>query len=448
MGHCFVRAAAVFAVTLGLSGCLSDAGGAGFVSRLKSPEVGVTANTSEPTKTAFAGTSTKYDSELNAESSVINGLVARKSAVPNDSAYDRVTNAVLAANARSAESELRAARLRAEAASKNWLPTVGPSISLTSLSDVIVNLVVDQVLFDNGRKKGEREYAKADVEVAAVALAADTNDRAATALSLYLTAAEGREKAALSETTLEDMAHFEYIMSERVRGGVSDMSDLNIIRQKLGEIRASHTTNREATRSAIAELNAMSIHPLGDVRGVSSLNVTANSAQPLAVTKAEAEMTREIAAAKVERAGQLPGVNLSGTVGKNGGVAVNAGGASLGLGTPARLRAIEAAKETAGRRVAQANEDANRALRKLESQIAAKTRQAGEAGSLTAQAKNNLDLFQAQYKAGQRQVMDVVGVYETFARAQESEVTLKYEAATLRIEMARILGVLADGELI
>jgi adhesin transport system outer membrane protein len=112
------------------------------------------------------------------------------------------------------------------------------------------------------------------------------------------------------------------------------------------------------------------------------------------------------------------------------------------------LRAIEAATETAGRRVAQANEDANRALRKLESQIAAKTRQTGEASSLTAQAKNNLDLFQAQYKAGQRQVMDVVGVYETFARAQEAEVTLKYEAATLRIEMARILGVLADGELI
>jgi adhesin transport system outer membrane protein len=44
--------------------------------------------------------------------------------------------------------------------------------------------------------------------------------------------------------------------------------------------------------------------------------------------------------------------------------------------------------------------------------------------------------------------MDVVGVYETFSRAQESEVTLKYEAATLRVEMARILGVLADGDFI
>jgi adhesin transport system outer membrane protein len=39
-------------------------------------------------------------------------------------------------------------------------------------------------------------------------------------------------------------------------------------------------------------------------------------------------------------------------------------------------------------------------------------------------------------------------VYETFARAQEAEVSLKFEAAKLRVEMARVLGVLADGELI
>ena len=41
--------------------------------------------------------------------------------------------------------------------------------------------------------------------------------------------------------------------------------------------------------------------------------------------------------------------------------------------------------------------------------------------------------------------MDVVGVYETFARQQEAEVTLKYEAIRLRVAMAELLGVLADG---
>ncbi len=448
MGHSFVQAAAVSAAIFGLSGCLADTKTGSFVSRLKTPDAALSAQDAGPKTTAYASTDTGYDNKLNAESTVINGLVARQSALPNGSAYDQVTSAVLAANSRSAESELRAARLRAESASKNWLPTVGPSISLTSLSDVVVNLVVDQVLFDNGRKKGEREFAIADVEVAAVVLAEDTNDRAATGLELYLAAAEGREQAALDEKTLEAMSHFEYIMSERVRGGVSDRSDLNILRQQLAEIRASHAAAQEATRSAIAELNAMSVQPLQNVRGLTSLNISTDSAQPLAVTRAEAEKTREVAAAKVDRASQLPGASLSGTVGENSTFGVNVNGAQWGLGTGAQLKAIEIAKESAGRRVIQATEDSNRDLRRLESQIAATSRQAAEAAELTVQARNNLELFEAQYKGGQRQVIDVVSVYETFARAQEAEVALKYEAALLRVELARILGILADGDLI
>lgn len=452
MGHGFVQAAAFSAAFLGLSGCLQDAGGTSFVSRLKSPDTifGKDAQDAETeaTPAAFAGTSTEYDNTLNAESVVIGSLVSRRSVIPTDSAYDQVIASVLAANARSSESELRAARLRAESASKNWLPTIGPSVSLSSLSDVIVNLVVDQVIFDNGRKKGERAFAKADVEVAAVVLAEDTNDRAATGLTLFLDAAEGREKAALNELTLKNMSHFEYIMSERVRGGVSDMSDLNVIRQKVSEIRAALAANEETVRSAIAELNAMSVHPLGDVRGLSPIDVSTQSAQALSVTRAEATMTRDIAEAKVERAGVLPGINARATIGEGGGIGVNTDGTQLGLGTKARLKAIEHATETATRQVAQANEDANRSLRRLESQIAATSRQAGETAGLTAQAKNNLDLFQAQYQAGQRQVIDVVSVYETFARSEEAEVTLKYEAIRLKVEMARILGVLADGDLI
>ncbi|WP_415921136.1 TolC family protein [Tateyamaria sp. SN6-1] len=395
---------------------------------------------------ALAQTPTKHDETLNAESVVLQNLLARRSVLPSGSAYDRVSTAVLAANARAAETELRAARLRAAAASKNWLPTVGPSISLNSLGDLISQIVVDAVLFDNGRKKGERAFAKADVEVAAVALAEDTNDRVSTALGLYLDAAQAREAAALHRATLKDMQHFEWVMSERVRGGVSDMSDLNVIRAKLSEIRAATAAAEEAQTTAIAELNAMAISPLDDVRGIDTLRVEGTEAQPLTVTRAEAEKHRSIAQARIERASQLPGIGAQATIGENGGAGITVGGPGLGLGTPARLRAIEAAQEAAGRQVAQANEDANRTLRRLEGDVAATARQAGEARHLTQGAKANLDLFQEQYKGGQRQVMDVIGVYETFAARQEAELALKYDALRLQIELARVQGVLADGD--
>jgi adhesin transport system outer membrane protein len=436
MGQSVTRAIGVCVITCTLGGCLSDAGGGAgdFVARLKSPDANSVAR---PTHTE----------KVNSESVIIQELVGRNSALPSGSSFDQVATAVLAANSRAAESELRSARLRSEAASKNWFPKIGPQISLTSLGSLVANLVVDQVLFDNGRKKGEREFAIADVEVAAVNLAQDTNDRVQTALELYVTAAEAREKAVLSEASLRDMGQFEYIMSERVRGGVSDMSDLNVLRQKLSEIRADRAANNEAAHTAIAELNAMSIKPLSDLRGVPAFRVSSDAAQALDVVLAEAEKTRAIAAAKINRADQLPGLSAGGTIGENSDLGLRISSDTLlGFGTGASLRAIEATKEAAGRRVSQANEDANRKMRKLEGQIAAKSRQASEASGLTRQAKANLDLFQEQYDAGQRQVMDVVSVYETFARQQQAEVTLKYEAAQLQIELARLLGVLADGD--
>jgi adhesin transport system outer membrane protein len=446
MGNATKRALGVSALAFTLSGCFSDAGGgagisdfgknvgsSNLVSRLKSPDL---TKTGKPT----------HSEKINAESEIIKGLTRRTSVLPSGSTFEQVGAAVLAANSRTAEAELRSARLRSEAASKNWLPKIGPQISLTSLGSVVANLVVDQVLFDNGRKKGEREFAIADVEVAAVHLAQDTNDRVHTALDLYTTGAEARESATLSEATLKDMAHFEWIMSERVRGGVSDRSDLNVVRQKLGEIRADYARNIELERTSVAELNAMSIKPLGGLHGVPNFRVPPTLAQPLSVTLAEADKIRSVAQAKVDRASQLPGLSAGGTVGDGTNLGLHVKTDTLlGLGTGASLRAIEATKEAAARRVAQANEDANRQLRKLESQIAAKTRQAVEAEGLTKQAKTNLDVFQRQYDAGQRQVMDVVGVYETFARQQQAQVTLKYDVVRLRLEMARILGVLADG---
>jgi len=433
MGQGVKRAVVCCAAAFALTGCLSDAGG-DFVARLKSPD-----NTSVAKPT--------HAEKVNSESVIIQGLMSRRSVLPSDSSFERVATSVLAANSRAAEAELRSARLRSEAASKNWLPKIGPQISLTSLGSLVANLVVDQVLFDNGRLKGEREFAIADVEVAAVGLAQDTNDRVGTALDLYLTAAEGREKSVLSERSLKDMGHFEYIMSERVRGGVSDRSDLNILRQKLAEIKADRAANAEQASTAIAELNAMSIEPLSALRGVPAFSVLSSAAQPLDVVLAEAEKTRAIAAAKIDRADQLPGLSAGGTVGENSDFGLRVRSENLlGLGTGASLRAIEATKEAAGRKVSQANEDANRRLRKLEGQIAAKSRQAAEAAGLTAQAKENLDLFQAQYDAGQRQVIDVVSVYETYQRQQHEEVTLKYDALRLQVELARLLGVLADGD--
>ena len=436
MGRFTKRAGAISVAAVTLSGCLSDAGGTGgksLVSRFKPID-----NTSVARPT--------HDQEISAQSQIIQGLLSRRSALPSSSSYEIVAAAVLAANSRTAESELRSARLHSEAASKNWLPEIGPQISLSSLGSLVANLAVDQVLFDNRRPKGEREFAIADVEVAAVSLAQDANERVHAALTLYTDAVEAREKSALAQRALQDMGHFAWIMEERVKGGVADLSDFNALSKKLAEIKVEQRANAELAEIRIAEVNSMSAEPLDDLRGVPRFSIGATDAQPLSVILAKAQMTRAIAEAKIARAGSLSGFSADGTVGEGSDVGLKVKSDTLpDLGADATLKAIKATKEAAERRVAQASEESNRQLSKLKEQIAAKARQANEAATLTIEAKSNLELFQAEYDAGQRQVIDVVNVYETYARQQQAETDLKYETIRLKLEMAKLLGILADG---
>ncbi|WP_372835956.1 TolC family protein, partial [Puniceibacterium confluentis] len=296
-----------------LGGCAEQR--AGMVSRFLSDDSARTAYSAAP---AALAAGRPADSGFGAGSDIIARLQARRSVLTPASPYDQVAEAVLAADARVAESELRAAQLRAEAASRNWLPTIGPRISLTSLGELVADLVINQVLFDNGRKQAERDLAQAEVELAAVALAEDGNTRVNAALTLYLRMEEGRETAALLDHSLGDMAQFEWVMDQRVRGGVSDMSDLNVVRQKLADIRARSMAAREQVTTAQAELAAMATRPLGDLHGQTGLGAAPGGLEATAVLRARAEMARALAQAQIERAAHLPGLSAGGSTGGSG----------------------------------------------------------------------------------------------------------------------------------
>ena len=431
--------AALLAATA-LSGCMQDMGD-GSVARFLSAQPDATTASNSETKIAAVAPVDAED-----VSPIIADLAARRSVLTSGTAYAQVASGVLAADARVAEAELHVAQLRAQAASKNWLPTLSPRITLSSLGDFVADLVINQVLFDNGRKKAERDLAKADVELAAVNLSESSNDRVYDGLVLYLQAEEGRAAADLYSQALNDMGQFEWVMNERVKGGVSDFSDLNILKQKNADLRSRLSAANEKTSRAMGELNAMSATSLSGARGLRGMG-TASSNTALSVLRAMVERDRQLANAKISRAQHLPGLSVGGSV-RNGGENIGLTAASdtgFGLGTPAALKAIEATKVTADRKVTEARDIAARAIEADQREIAALRRQANEAGALTQQAKTNLDLFQRQYEAGTRQVMDVVSVYETFLRALEKELDLKFRAARAELDAANRLGVLADG---
>lgn len=379
-------------------------------------------------------------------SQLIDALLNRRSVLPVGP-YALVASSVLAANSRAAEAQLRAAMLRSQARELNWLPTLGPQISLNSLGSIVANLVIEQTLFDNGAKRAEREFARADVEVAAMALAQDTNARVYQALDLYLTVQSAQARAIVNESGMTQMERFEYVMSERVNAGINDRADLQLVQHRLAQMRSDVLEDREAASSARGELAAMSATSLDGVSGIETIGDPAGVAQPLDVMKVEAQGTRGMAEARALQAGYLPNISASGTVGQGSTAGINVGIPNgLGFGRGADLAAIVAMGQAAELQVAQQREDSAREVAAIQGQITSLHRQQGNIVAIITQANNTYTLFEQQLRAGQRSVPEVVGVFRAKLDAERDALALRYDLARQELKLARIYGTLVDGE--
>ncbi len=430
--------AAPLALAFLLSACLGDQAGVGMSANRPADPAPLPAGGGE---VARAGTD-----RATATSQVLDALSARQGVVPASGPYAAVAAAVLAASEGPAAAELRVARLKAEARSRNWLPSLGPGVSLTSLSTVAASILLDQAILDNGRRKAEREFAAADVEVAAVTLAGDLNARVHDGLARYV---EGRMAAAqgrVAEAAAARMAEWSRVAEARVAGGIADRSESGAIAQKHADLRRMAAADREALRTAEAELAALTDGVLPAADGLSALG--ASDAVPLPVLRAEAEGRRLRAEARIARSGLLPGLRASAGV-SGGGIDVGADiGADklLNLGTRSDLDALAAAGAVADQRLAEARDTVDRRRVALERQIAALDSEQTETAALLAETREGVALYEAQQEVGRRSLLDLASLYETQARLERDLAGLPYRIALLRLQLAQLQGTLVGGE--
>ncbi|SIS67167.1 TolC family protein [Phaeovulum vinaykumarii] len=432
--------AAALALAAALSGCMSPQG----VLSSRSMFTGARA----PETSARTGANGAGDSHVTAAvPQTIAELKARRTILPPSGPYAQVAGAVLAAMGQTAAAELRVKRLAAQAADKNWLPRIGPSVSLTSLGALASSILVEQVLFDNGRKKAERAYAAADVEVAAVTLSTEMNDRVHEGLALYVKALKAQAQAQVADAAVTRMREYDRIMRARVKGGLSDMSEARVITQKLGEMQATAGADRDNARMAMAELNAMAQVPLDGVSGLSSLEMPAAAPEPLSVVRAEAEARRSIAEAEIARAAHLPGLTAQAEIG--GGkpdLGLTLGADNLfGFNTATDLQAISASKEAARARAAEARQKADRTRTQREAQLRNLRDKAARGQEVLEQTRQTLETFTAQYRVGRRPLMELVSMYETYAALGRTQVGLAYDIALVELQIAAEDGLLVDG---
>lgn len=380
-------------------------------------------------------------------SAVIDALRARQTVLPPGGTYARIAESVLQASSGAAEAELRMARLKAEARSKNWLPTLGPTVSLTSLGSVVAQLVLEQAILDNGRRKAERDHAAADVEVSAVMLVQDLNGRVHDGLAAYVNAQRAQAQAGVAERATLRLMGFEDIVNLRVQGGLSDRSEQQVIAQKRAEMYATMAADRQSAQQYMQELATLTRQPMEALAGLDALPADPGAPEALSVLKARADGARTLAEAKMARAGLLPGLSAAVGLDQSGEVTpgLTFGGAKLGMGTAAQARALEAAPDLVERQTIQAEEDANRRLTGLNSDLAALQLRQTQGEAVLRQTLGNLDLFTEQYKLGRRSLLELVGQYDSAARLERDQVSLTYDIALVQLQIAETRGLLVDG---
>lgn len=423
-----LRGGTALACVLALAGCLG--GG-----QAPAPEVSGRA--------AVALDATMSDGS---QSVLIEDLLNRVSVLEAGPLRD-VADALMDANTRAAEADLRAAMLRSEAQSTNWLGAIGPAITLDALGAVALSVMVSQALFDGGARAAERAFARADVEVAAVALAEDSNDRVLEGLQLYLTAQAALARAEVNRAAMETMGRYAWMMQERVAAGVTDRADLQLVTQRQDQMQADMAADLEEAGTALVELSAMADLPPG-LAGVSGIGVPQPGISALNVMRARAEGARAVAQAEAAQAGYMPGIGVAGDLIEGGedlslSVAVP-NGLTLGMGAAMEAAAAEAAAAEA--RIVQEQEAAARRIASLEGQRESLIRQVGEADALAAQAAANYALFEEQQRSGQRGVPEVVGVFETKVRTARAASDLRFDILLIEARIAAEMGALVDGE--
>lgn len=379
-------------------------------------------------------------------SALIADLQARRSILPPTGPEAMVARAVTQAGAGVAAAELRVARLRAEAQAMNWLPRIGPDVTLNNLGDLAATLMVEQTLFDAGARRAERAHAAADVEVAAVTLATEANRRAYDGLRHHLTAQRAAAQAAVAERSVARLAEFQQIMRQRIEGGLSDRSEEQVLTQKLAEMQAIATADRQTEAAARAELAAMTSQPLAAPPGLSPLPADGAGPEALAVLRARAEGARALAEADLTRARMLPGLTARAGLGSGGLLgSVGLSGGDFGFGRGARRAAVDATPDLVNRRIADAAQQANRRIIALAAEAQAIASREVQGAEVLRQTGANLEMFTEQYRVGRRSLLELVQQYESFARAERDQVALKFLAADLRLQIALERGLLVDG---
>lgn len=380
---------------------------------------------------------------------------------PSSADPDTLLGTVLAAlayNARvkSGIADVAQAGVKVSMARSGYLPTLQSDAGLSSARDPDYEITLSQPLFDWGLTPAKVNRAKAGVAAAEAELKAERENAAYMAAAAFIEVKRVEELVQAAKDNLSAHEHIVKLASERHEGGVGDSSEVALAGVRLGEAQSSLQETMGELRSARSVYYARVGYMPGRLAGVPELALkpaaivdpenAAVKSPSVVAAQARAEAARE--SVKVERASLLPKLSVEGYVRDEGdargmytGYGLRLTGPTMtGLSNFQSLDAARLAAESAEWTVESARREVASKVKEFIDRAPTLRAKVGILDEQIGRARALRDLYEDQFKVGERSLVDLVNVQADIYRITRDRINARYEDVGLQYGAAAALG--------
>jgi len=375
--------------------------------------------------------------------------------------YDTIARSLSEQSPLASKASLEGQKLLGEGYNQNRLPQVSPTSSVDDDGDLIGRLIVEQVIFDNGRFKAGKKLLTADESRAFSDYLIEANEDIATGIDVYLRAVRLQRLLSASEKLALKYDDLHKIAIDRVSGGVGKRSESSLFEIRKLQTHAQSASVRAELQSAKTQLQTLtgkdsfSFVPqrfnFGPSREALAQDIFETAP---AILRVKADVESRLAELEQAKANRLPALSFRGSLGAGTGLGLGAddqvNDARLGLSvsqplywgknlnTEAILKNIEAEEL----RVKRAKRDAKVEMAALDQQINALDGQLPNQQTLIDLAEKRADNFKTDFRAGAATMVEAISLLETLKTLQTQYIDMEHERLSAELQFARILGVL------
>jgi outer membrane protein, adhesin transport system len=361
---------------------------------------------------------------------------------------------------RRAQADLAGTGVDVKIAYGGYQPQLQSSAGVGANQSYDYAMSVAQPLYDWGRTGANVSRAKAQMSAAEAALLDAAEKTALEAVQAHLSVRRSESLVAAAQENLTAHRRFTELAGDRTSGGVGDATEVELAGIHQGEAESALEDARGALRNARSVYyTRVGLEPsgLGSIPELplfmgADRNVDAAALEAPAVVAARARQKAAQSAAKVERADLLPKISAEAYVRGNQrdndpqtGVGLRVTGPTLaGLSNFSRVEAANLQADSAKWAAEAARRDATMQAREL---FDHEPTLRGRIRILDAQlvkARALRDLYEDQFKIGERKVADLVNVQADVFRIERSLINARFDILDLQYKAAAALGYLVD----